>query len=117
MAFSNLAQAMSEDRAAVDYLKISNITLTNQVALYANRPSTKDADNMALQTAMKNLQGEVKNSRPKSPPSRGQDTPAATAPPSRTGEYRIKSGREMDKPTTQPSGALHTVGYMGQEAI
>ena len=30
------------------------------MALYANRLSTKEADNVALQTVMKNLQGEVK---------------------------------------------------------
>ena len=36
-------------------------TFTEQVAMYANRLSTKEADNMALKTAIKNLQGEVKN--------------------------------------------------------
>ena len=42
-------------------LTTSNSTLTKQVELYSNRLSTKAADNMALQTATKNLQGEVKN--------------------------------------------------------
>ena len=36
-------------------------TLTEQVAMYANRLSTKEADNMALKTAIKNLQGEFSN--------------------------------------------------------
>ena len=31
------------------------------MSLYANRLSTKGADNMALQTAINNLQGELKN--------------------------------------------------------
>ena len=42
-------------------LTTANSTLTKQVSLYFNRLSTKEADNMALQTATKNLQGEVKN--------------------------------------------------------
>ena len=32
-----------------------------QVVLYANRLYTKEADNVALQTAIKNLQGEFNN--------------------------------------------------------
>ena len=48
MAFTNLAQATSEDRAAVTNLTTENSTLTEQVALYDNRLSTKEADNMAL---------------------------------------------------------------------
>ena len=36
-------------------------TFTKKVELYTNRLSTKEADNMALQTAIKNLQGEVNN--------------------------------------------------------
>ena len=60
-AFANLAQATVEDRAAVTNITTTNSTLKEQVALYINRLSTKEADNMALQTAMKNLQGEVKN--------------------------------------------------------
>ena len=31
------------------------------MALYINRLSTKEKDNMALQTAMKNLQGKTRN--------------------------------------------------------
>ena len=42
-------------------LTTANITLTKQVVLYTNRLSTKEADNVALQTAIKNLQVKVKN--------------------------------------------------------
>ena len=42
-------------------LATANSTLTEQVSLYSNRLYTKEADNMALQTAIKNLQGQVKN--------------------------------------------------------
>ena len=58
--FSNLAQATSEDRAAVTNLTTVNSTLTEQVAMYTNNLSTKEADNMALQTSMSNLQSELK---------------------------------------------------------
>ena len=48
MALANLAQATAEDRAAVTNLTMANSTLTEQVARYDNRLSTKEADNMAL---------------------------------------------------------------------
>ena len=60
MAFSNLEQATAEDCAAVTNLITVNNTLTEQVVLYKNRLSTKEAYNMSLQTAMRNLQGELK---------------------------------------------------------
>ena len=56
-----MAQATAEDQDAVTNLTMANITLAEQVALYANCLSTKEADNIALQMAIKNLQGEVKN--------------------------------------------------------
>ena len=55
MEFAHLTQETAEDRADVTNLTMMNITLTKQVALYANHLSTKDADNVALLTAMKNL--------------------------------------------------------------
>ena len=55
VVFANLAQTTVDDRAAVTNLTTENITLTEQVALYANRLSNKEADNMALQTVMRNL--------------------------------------------------------------
>ena len=61
MAFTNMAQATAEDRAAVTKLTTANSTITEQVALYAKCLSTKGGDNLALQTAIKNLEGEVKN--------------------------------------------------------
>ena len=61
MVFDNMKQATSEDRDTVTNLSKRNSTLNKQVKLYINRLSTKEADNMALQTAIKNLQGEVKN--------------------------------------------------------
>ena len=61
MAFANLAQAAAEDRTVVTNLTTANITLTEQVVMYANRLSTNETDNMALQTYMSNLQGELKN--------------------------------------------------------
>ena len=61
MAFANLEQATAEDQSAVTHPTMANITLAEQVALYANRLSTKEDDNMALRTDIKNLQGEVKN--------------------------------------------------------
>ena len=60
MEFSNLAQDTVEERSTVTNLTMDNSTLTEQVVLYANRLSTKEADNMTLHTAMKNFQGEVK---------------------------------------------------------
>ena len=59
--FANLAQATSEDRVAITNLTTENSNLTEQVTLYANCLSTKEAYNMALQTAMRNLQGGLKN--------------------------------------------------------
>ena len=61
VAFANLAQSTAEDRAAVTIMKTANSTLTEQVALYTNRLSAKESDNMALQTAVSNPQGELKN--------------------------------------------------------
>ena len=46
--FSNLAQATAEDRANVTNLTMVNSTLTEQLALYTNRLSTNEADNMVL---------------------------------------------------------------------
>ena len=60
MEFSNLAQDTVEERSTATNLTMDNSTLTEQVVLYANRLSTKEADNMTLHTAMKNFQGEVK---------------------------------------------------------
>ena len=42
-------------------LATANSTLTEQVSLYSNRFYAKEAENMALQTAIKNLQGEFSN--------------------------------------------------------
>ena len=61
MEFENLAQSMAEDRAVVINLNTANSNLIEQVALYVNRLSNKEAENMALHIAMKNLQGEVNN--------------------------------------------------------
>ena len=61
MAFANLEQATAKDQGAVTKLTTENSTLTKKVALHANRLSTKEADSMALQIAIKNLQGEVEN--------------------------------------------------------
>ena len=46
--FANLVQATAEDCTAVTNLKTANRILTEQVALYDNRLSTKEAENMAL---------------------------------------------------------------------
>ena len=72
--FSNLAQATLEDRAALTNLTTVNSTLMEQVAMYTNNLSTKEADNMALQTTIRNLQGELKNLKAKmySPKKSGQ---------------------------------------------
>ena len=61
MAFANLEQATAEDLPTVTNLMTANITLTEQVGLYTNCFSTKEADKMAMQTTMMNLQGELKN--------------------------------------------------------
>ena len=65
MAFVNLVQATAEDRTAVTNLMTANSTLREQVAMYANRLSTKEADNMELQTAIRSFQGELKNLKAK----------------------------------------------------
>ena len=65
MEFANLAQATAEDRAAVTNLTAANSTLTEQVVLYANRLSTKEADNIVMQMSMKNLQGGINNLKAK----------------------------------------------------
>ena len=54
--FSNLVKEKSEDRAAVNNLTASNCTLIDQVALYANRLSAKEAESNALQREVKKLQ-------------------------------------------------------------
>ena len=61
VAFDNLAQATAEDRADVTNLMMTNSTLREQVAMCANHLSIKEADNMALQMAVSNLRGELKN--------------------------------------------------------
>ena len=53
MESANMAQATSEDCAAAPNLMTANLTLFEQVALYANLLSTKEADNAALQTTIK----------------------------------------------------------------
>ena len=58
--FSNLEQATLEDQVAVTNLKYVNTTLTDQVALYTNHLSSKDAENSTLQREVLNLQGENK---------------------------------------------------------
>ena len=55
--FSNLAQALAEDWAAIKNPTKSNSTLTNKVALYANHLSNKEVETGALQKAVRNLQG------------------------------------------------------------
>ena len=57
--FANLTQATADYVSAVTNMTMANSTLTEQVTLYTNRLSTKDVDNVVLQTLMKNLQGEV----------------------------------------------------------
>ena len=57
MLFSNLAQAIAEGCAVVNNLTTYNNILTEKVTLYTNHLSTKEANNMELQTFMKNLQG------------------------------------------------------------
>ena len=56
MTFFYLVQATAEDCSIVTNLTTSNSKLIEQVVLYGNRLSTKEADNMSLQTAIKNLQ-------------------------------------------------------------
>ena len=48
MEFANLAQAMAQDWEKVTNLNMANSTLTEKVAIYTNRLSTKEADKMAL---------------------------------------------------------------------
>ena len=61
MEFSIMEQATAEDCATFTNLTTENSTLTEKVAQYTNCLSTTEADSMALQTAMRNLQGEIKN--------------------------------------------------------
>ena len=53
-AFANLSQVMAEDWAAITNLTTAKFTLSKQVALYANRLSTKEAYNAGLHTAGNN---------------------------------------------------------------
>ena len=101
IAFANLAQATVEDRAAVTNITTTNSTLKEKVALYINLLSTKEADNMALQTAMKNLQGEVKNLK-------------AEVSSIKRSVHSGGASTARDRTTRPPGGAPHTVGYMGQ---
>ena len=55
MLFANLTQATTEDHAAVTNMTTEYSTLTEQVDMYVSCLYTKKSDNMALQTAMKNL--------------------------------------------------------------
>ena len=65
MAFANMAQATAEDCTAVTNLMAANSILAKQVVLYTNRLSTRYADNVALQTVMKILNGYDKNFKAK----------------------------------------------------
>ena len=55
-----MSQATAEDRTAITNLTTAIRTLIEQVALYSNRLSTKEVDNMTLHTAVRNLQGKLK---------------------------------------------------------
>ena len=59
--FYNVAQATAENHTAVTNLTTEKFTFPEQVTLYTNRLSTKEMDNEALNTAVKNLQGDFKN--------------------------------------------------------
>ena len=56
-----MTQATVEYCSVITNLNIEKSTLKEQVALYANRLSTKEADKVGIQMAIKNLQGEVNN--------------------------------------------------------
>ena len=88
--FDNLVQATAEDFAAVTNVATANLTLSEQVDLYNNHLSTKEVENAGLYTSIKNLQEEVKISRRKLPPSRGQVTPVAPASPKTRGQGHKK---------------------------
>ena len=60
VAFSNLAQDTVEDRAAATNLTTSNGTLTEQVVMYANCLSNKEAGKVASQTEVSNLNRDLK---------------------------------------------------------
>ena len=55
IVFANLAQTMAGDHVFVTNLTTAKITLTEQVVMYNNRLSTKEDDNVALHTTIKNL--------------------------------------------------------------
>ena len=59
--FANLEQEMVEYWSDITTLTTMNTTLTEQVVLYTNCLSTKEADNEELQMSVRNLQGKVKN--------------------------------------------------------
>ena len=60
-AFSNLAQATTEDRSVVVNSTGVNDSLTAQVAEYVKHLSVKYSDIAALTKQIANLQGKVKN--------------------------------------------------------
>ena len=61
VVFANLSQATTEYCSVVTNLTMANSTHNEQVALYSNRLSNNEVDNMALQTAIRKLQGETNN--------------------------------------------------------
>ena len=58
-AFTNLAQATAEDRAAVTNLTDENRHLATQVAAQANNMATKDASMDTMSKIIQQLQGEI----------------------------------------------------------
>ena len=55
--FTNLDQATAYDRAEVTNLTKYNVTLTSQVAEYANNLSTREAENAALHKTISKING------------------------------------------------------------
>ena len=64
-AFTNLSQAMAEDRAEVNNLDDANRHLASQVAAQAKNMTTKDAAMETMQEIILQLQGELKTLKAK----------------------------------------------------
>ena len=56
---SNLMQSTEKARGAFTNLTTTNTTLMGKVVIYANRLSTKESDQKAIQTEVRNFQGKV----------------------------------------------------------
>ena len=102
-AFDILEKVTVEYQVAITNMTAVNTTLMEQVSLYTNHISTKEAENDTLQRAVHNPHGDAKNLKAELSNLKKQSTLEAVEPLSRTGSskgsQRVKrKGRDYPPP-------------------